>query len=297
MIEINYRREEKPLPVRNAIVEIGFGNGDFLVRHALENPDKPHIGFELSGISIAKVVRKARRLGINNLRVARIDAYWGFYLLLPDESVETAYMNFPDPWPKKRHANRRLTNPENLFIFHRKIQEGGKLVLKTDERFFVDYTIENAMNMGGWSWVLEENAISEHPTKYEKKWIEEGKIIYKLILQKVGPPSRDIKIRHLKEVKEVPHMKTDKPRFLPQELAGKVFRLPNGTIAKFFALWKGDEGYLIETLLVESGYEHYFLTRFRKKGNSWVIGVSPFSEVLKTEGIRDLILWLSGRDL
>ncbi len=297
MIEINYRREEKPLPVKDVIVEIGFGNGDFLIRHAQENPDRLHIGFEISGISIAKVVRKARRLGLNNIRVARIDAYWGFYLILPDESVERAYMNFPDPWPKKRHANRRLTNPENLFIFHRRIKEGGQLILKTDERFFVDYTIENAREMGGWTWKLEENAISDMPTKYERKWIEEGKTIYRLTLIKSGKPVKEVKIRHLKEVKEVPHMKTERPRFYPEELAGRVLRLPNDTVAKFFSLWKGEDGYLLETLLVENGYEHYFMTRFRRKEDGWVIGVSPFSEVLKTEGIRDLVLWLSGREV
>ncbi len=297
MIEINYRREKKPLPVKDAIVEIGFGNGDFLIRHALENPDRAHIGFEISGISIAKVVKKARRLNLENLRVARIDAYWGFYLLLSEESVEKAYMNFPDPWPKKRHANRRLTNIENLFLFHKKIKTGGALVLKTDERFFVDYTIENAREMGGWKWNLEENAISEIPTKYERKWIEEGKTIYRLTLRKVGPPSKAIEIRHIKEVEEVPHMRTERPRFYPEELSGRVFRLPNGTVAKFFKLWKGEDGYLLETLLVENGYEHYFMTRFRRKNSDWVIGVSPFSEVLKTEGIRDLILWLSGREL
>ncbi len=297
MIEINYRREKKPLPVRGAVVEIGFGNGDFLIRHAMENPDRPHIGFEISGISIAKVVRKARRMGLKNLRVAKIDAYWGFYLLLPDESVERAYMNFPDPWPKKRHASRRLTNLENLYIFHSRIKTGGSLILKTDERFFVDYTLENAEEMGGWEWKVEENALSEIPTKYERKWIEEGKTIYRLTLEKVGPPSKKIEIRHIKEVEEVPHMRTEKPRFHPEELSGKVFRLPNGTVAKFFNMWRGNGEYLLETLLVENGYEHYFMTRFRKKDNDWVIGVSPFSEVLKTEGIRDLILWLSGRDL
>ncbi len=297
MIEINYRREKKPLPVQNAIVEIGFGNGDFLLKHAMENPDRFHIGFEISGISISKIVKKAKRLGLSNLRVARIDAYWGFYLLLRNESVETAYMNFPDPWPKKRHTARRLTNLENLFLFHSRIKSGGALVLKTDERFFVDYTIENAQEMGGWRWELEENAISETPTKYEKKWIQQGKTIYRLILQKAGQPSKEIKIRHLKEVSEVPHMKTETPRFYPEELPGKVFRLPNTTVAKFFNLWRRDEEYLLETLLVENGYEHYFMTRFRRKDGKWVIGVSPFSEVLKTEGIRDLVLWLSGREL
>lgn len=295
MIEINYRREKKPLPYEDLIVEIGFGNGDFLISHALNNPDYMHIGFEISGISIGKVVKKAERLGLNNIRVARIDAYWGFYLLLAEESVRTIYMNFPDPWPKKRHANRRLTNMENLFIFHRKLQLGGILQLKTDEFFFVEYTMENASDMGGWEWSLEENAISEEPTKYERKWIEEGKTIYRLTLVKSGKPKKSIKIRELKEVEELPHVRVKEPRFPPEELEGKVFRLEENLILKFFKVWSNPEGYLIESLLVENGYEHYFLTRFRRKGDDWVIGVSPFSEVLKTEGIKRAIMWLANR--
>ncbi len=294
MIEINYRREKKPLPYRNAIVEIGFGNGDFLIKHALNNPEHMHIGFEISGISIGKVVKKAQRLGIENLRVARIDAYWGFYLLLADESVDTIYMNFPDPWPKKRHMERRLTNPENLFIFHRKLQPGGALHLKTDEFFFVEYTMENASYMGGWEWTLQENAISEEPTKYERKWIEEGKTIYRLTLRKSGKPEREIRIRELKEVEELPHVRTSRPRFDPDELEGRVFKIREGLILKFFKLWENPEGYLIESLLVENGYEHYFMTRFRKKDDGWVIGISPFSEVLKTEGLKEAIHWIAG---
>ncbi len=294
MIEINYRREKLPLDLENVIVEIGFGNGDFLLNMASSNPERFFIGIEISGISIDKLVRKAKRLGVGNLRCVRIDAYWGMYLLFRDESVESIYMNFPDPWPKKKHGERRLTNLRNMYIYARKLHEGGEIHLRTDEYFLIEYTLENAQYLQAFETHYMKNPKGFFQTKYETKWLNEGKDIHYLKLVKIKQPV-DVDVPRLKEVEELPHVRTSRLAIDFEEVVGKPLKIEENLIVKFFKVWKDDEGnMLVETLLVENTYKHYFFLQVKRKEDDFVVSISPFSEVLKTEGIRKLVHYVSG---
>ncbi|RKX51321.1 MAG: tRNA (guanosine(46)-N7)-methyltransferase TrmB, partial [Thermotoga sp.] len=90
-------------------VEIGFGNGEFLVEMARRYPEKNFVGFELSITSMVKVQRKIHDFKLENVRVVMEDGRFALREFFGDESVETVVTNFPCPWPKKAHKERRIT--------------------------------------------------------------------------------------------------------------------------------------------------------------------------------------------
>ena len=266
-------------------MEIGFGRGDFTVRLARENPDRKIIGFELSAVSVEKLMRRIRKEKLGNVHCVRIDAYWGFYLLLKDSSVEKIYMNYPDPWFKKRHHKRRLTKEENLYIFARRLKEGGEIRIRTDYRPFVDFTLEEAEKLGVFETDVRRLEIEEPLTKYEKKWLLEGRELTEIIMRKVRDPQpRDIP--RLKEVRELFPVKVEGKEPDLKRLEGLELKLEDRVHLKFFKSYWGENGYLVETLLSEEGFVQKFFILVRRKGRDYIVDVSPFSEVLRTENVQ-----------
>ncbi|MEO0225312.1 MAG: tRNA (guanosine(46)-N7)-methyltransferase TrmB [candidate division WOR-3 bacterium] len=122
--EINPFRIDS-IDLENLVIEIGFGNGIYISNLAKLNPNKNFLGIEISGESVKKLSKIIKKEHLENVYIIKMDAYWVFYLFLKDNEVLEIYMNFPDPWPKKKHAQRRLTTIENLYLFTRKLKEGG----------------------------------------------------------------------------------------------------------------------------------------------------------------------------
>ncbi len=286
---IDYRKVEKPLPWRDLIVEVGFGRGDFTVRLAKENSDRRVLGFELSAISVEKLIKRVKREGLKNVHCARIDAYWGFYLLLEDGSVSRIHMNYPDPWFKKRHHKRRLTKKENLYIFARKLEMGGEILIRTDYLPFAEFTIEQAEDLGFFEVSLRRVSVGEPLTKYERRWLEMGKDLYELVLRKVREP-KPVRIPEIEEVKELFPFKVEGREQFLRDVQRREFKLGEEVYFKTFDLYEGERGYLLEALLSEEGFVQRFFLSIRRKGEGvFVIDVSPFSEVLRTENLQRAI--------
>ncbi len=286
---IDYRKVEKPLPWRDLIVEVGFGRGDFTIRLAKENSDRRVLGFELSAISVEKLIKRVKREGLKNVHCARIDAYWGFYLLLEDGSVSRIHMNYPDPWFKKRHYKRRLTKKENLYIFARKLERGGEILIRTDYLPFAEFTIEQAEDLGSFEVSLRRVSVGEPLTKYERRWLEMGKDLYELVLRKVREP-KPVRIPEIEEVKELFPFKVEGREQFLKDVQRREFKLGEEVYFKTFDLYEGERGYLLEALLSEEGFVQRFFLSIRRKGEGvFVIDVSPFSEVLRTENLQRAI--------
>jgi len=292
---INYKRVPKPLKISPLSVEIGFGNGEFLVHLARKHPEHYFLGIELSGISIQKLLKRVRETGLRNLFCVRLDAYWAFWLLLSDESVETIYMNYPDPWFKKRHHRRRLTRPDRLWLFARRLKTGGEIRLRTDDRSFLHYTLESAAGLQAFEIRLEEIRPEVPLTKYEAKWLSEGRTLYALTLKKIRPPVR-VPHPEIKEVEELFPVKVPYLERLP-ELLQRTFRLRKGLVLKIFQAWECGEDRLLEALLAEEDYtQRFMIFVHRRPEGDYLLDVSRFSEVLKTEGLKEALEFL-GKEL
>ena len=169
-------------------LEIGSGKGQFLVNMAKNHPDTFFIGMERNVTCAGFTAKKLVEGEVANAKLVYADAGQ----VLPSinaESVEGIFLNFSDPWPKKRHAKRRLTSDSFLGQYYRILKRGGKLIFKTDNYDLFTYSLEILENS---TFKLVEANYSydgkdpfDEITEYEASFRELGQPIYRLILEKL----------------------------------------------------------------------------------------------------------------
>jgi tRNA (guanine-N7-)-methyltransferase len=119
--------QEKPLEV-----DVGCGKGRFLIARAKAFQEINFLGIDRQIGRLRKIEKKAKRAELTNVKLLRIEASYALEYLLPPKSVSTFYVFFPDPWPKRRHARRRLFQPEFLDILEKKLRPDGMIHAATD---------------------------------------------------------------------------------------------------------------------------------------------------------------------
>lgn len=170
-------------------IEIGMGKGDFISNMAKLNPDNVYIGIELSPQVLALAIKKLNRfeeengLSLKNLYFMSFDA---LKLLdyFSENQVEVLYLNFSDPWPKKRHTKRRLTYKDFLGNYKKVLKKDGIIEFKTDNRGLFEYSLVSMQNFG-MEFIevyldLHKTEVFNVETEYEKKFSPFGPI-YKLV--------------------------------------------------------------------------------------------------------------------
>ena len=120
----------KPQPLE---VELGCGDGSFLVHWAKVHPQHSFLGVERLLGRLRKADRKGLRAGLSNLRLLRIEASYFVKYLLPPESVRALHIYFPDPWPKRKHRKHRLVNEDFTRVAARVVAPEGTVFLRTDD--------------------------------------------------------------------------------------------------------------------------------------------------------------------
>lgn len=129
-------------PAQPLDVEIGCGDGSFLLAYAAQHPERNFLGIERLSGRIGKLDRQGRRAGLKNLSLLRIEAgYFVEYLLVPG-SVAVVHIYFPDPWPKKRHHKNRLIQPPFVQELSRALAPGGTVYLRTDNAEYFAQMLE-----------------------------------------------------------------------------------------------------------------------------------------------------------
>lgn len=127
--------EPGPRPLE---VDVGCGKGRFLLARAAAHPEVDYLGIDRMLVRLRKVDRKAVLRGLSNIRLLRLDAYYAVTYMIPENSVTTYYIFFPDPWPKKRHREHRLFNPAFLDSLFRTLKAGGRVHFATDHLPYFD---------------------------------------------------------------------------------------------------------------------------------------------------------------
>ena len=114
------------------VVEVGFGMGASLIERAETHPETDFIGIEVHPPGVGKVLDEADKRGLTNLRVYREDALAVLEQCLPESSIDTLQLFFPDPWPKKKHHKRRIVQPAFVELIRTRLKPGGTLHMATD---------------------------------------------------------------------------------------------------------------------------------------------------------------------
>ena len=172
-------------------IEIGMGKGQFLLELARREPEINFIGIERYSSVLVHPVRKLEALApLHNIVLLRMDAERLTEVFAPGE-VDRIYLNFSDPWPKDRHAKRRLPGRVFLGRYEQVLVPGGLIEFKTDNRSLFDFALEEAKEAG---WTIDACTYDLHHdpvmnegnimTEYETRFSELGNPIFKLIEHK-----------------------------------------------------------------------------------------------------------------
>lgn len=168
-------------------VEIGMGKGKFIIESARKNPDINYIGIERFDSVLVRAIQKLDRENLANLRILKVDAECIDQLFVNE--ITELYLNFSDPWPKKKHEKRRLTSTYFLNKYENIFKDEQRIVMKTDNRHLFEFSIISMVNFGYHIEELILNLYDEDitlniATEYEQKFSEQGYPIYKVVVSK-----------------------------------------------------------------------------------------------------------------
>ncbi len=157
-------------------IEIGMGKGNFIIKNAIENPNINYIGIEMYDSVILRAVEKTNELELNNLYLIRTDARLIEDVF--DKEIDLIYLNFSDPWPKERHAKRRLTSPRFLARYDNIFRGDNHIIMKTDNLDLFNYSVDSLKEYG---YTINEISNDLHKekdniitTEYEDKFTSKG---------------------------------------------------------------------------------------------------------------------------
>ena len=175
---------------RPVALEISCGIGDFIVRTAVDYPDRNFIAIDFYNKGCWKTCRRIDREAFTNVRVARDEARAFIAGRIPKGSLAAVYINCPDPWPKKKHRKRRLVNRQFMEFLAEYLAPGADVYFATD---FDDYGIDVAGMMSGLDGfnnmlapdLYRHELEGYHLSKYMRKFMGEGKKIYFIHYRKV----------------------------------------------------------------------------------------------------------------
>ncbi len=166
--------------IRDVWLEIGFGGGEHLAWQAAHHPGIGMIGAEFFVNGVARLLGLVARQGLANLRIHPGDAR-PLIQALPERSVERVFLLFPDPWPKARHAKRRLVSPQMLVELARILKEGGELRIASDDAGHIRWILEHLTASPDFEWLAQgpadwrRRASDWPPTRYEEKALKAGR--------------------------------------------------------------------------------------------------------------------------
>lgn len=173
-------------PIR---IEIGMGKGKFITELALQNPEINYIGIEKYSSVLIRAIEKRKELELNNLIYIRMDAV-EICEAFENGEVDRIYLNFSDPWPKDRHAKRRLTSRQFFARYDEILKPDGIVEFKTDNRGLFDFSLEEipetAFKIDEYTFDLHSDKGAEIyrgnvMTEYEEKFVGLGNPICKLV--------------------------------------------------------------------------------------------------------------------
>ncbi len=164
-------------------VEIGFGNGEFLVRMAQQYPLRNFIGVEQHWERIKRTLNRIAACDLHNIRILFVDARVVLERLIRPQSIDNVYCLFPCPWPKKNHAKHRLFSKYFLTLVNSRLSEKGTLQIVTDYDPYRDWILQQSENTG--FGVKISTIKPQYGTKFERKWLAQGQqAFFELIFQK-----------------------------------------------------------------------------------------------------------------
>jgi tRNA (guanine-N7-)-methyltransferase len=167
-------------------LEVGFGDGRFTLRRAIEQPDDNFVALEISTTSISRLLHKLRKAKITNVRILKLGAQFAVKHLFGTGVLESITVNFPDPWPKDKHVDHRLLQRSFYYVAANRLGVGGTIRLATDHPEYLAFAKEEAIASNVFSLREEIAPEAVFATKYALKWKAQGKPLYYQVFESQG---------------------------------------------------------------------------------------------------------------
>ena len=171
-------------------IEIGSGDGAFLLAHAARHPERSFLGIERSPSKFRRLEARLARAGLANVRLLRADATCVVPALVPSSSVAAYHVYFPDPWPKRGHAFRRVFSPAFIAAVARTLAADGRLFLATDVEDYAARIRADVLAHGAFRERAGEPAHPGLATSFARKYRAAGRPLHATAFARIAPAAR-----------------------------------------------------------------------------------------------------------
>ncbi|MCR5335259.1 MAG: tRNA (guanosine(46)-N7)-methyltransferase TrmB [Synergistes sp.] len=283
---------KKLFPHDRMLVEIGFGNGEFLEFLAGNDPEALVVGIEVSQLCAAKGARRAMCAGLGNVRIMHGDARFLLRQCFPPQCAERVYMNFPCPWPKTRNALRRVTVPSFSGLMERLIAPGGAFELATDVEWYAREAAEAFDAAPSFKVeTLEKNPLRPYLTKYERKWKAMGKDTWRLVARREGPAFTENECEGDWPMECEADTKKSAAE-LAGALKGREGRAADGSGHWVFrdAFISDDGAALMLVITADEGFEQHFYIKLLESPRGITVKVDSVGHPFRTPSMRAALM-------
>ena len=264
-------------------LEIGFGNGEYTVQYAEKHPDILLYGVEISQACVLRCARRAG--GLKNLRIINTDARYMLRELFADETLQRIFMQFPCPWSKNADAHRRVTAKDFSDGLAAVLKVDGTFVMVTDDEPYANEVWEvlgrhEALTAED----FEVNPKREVTTKYERKWLDEGRNIYRVTFRK----SRAFTVQRRAEGDM--HIKIAR-QISPNDMAGlrNIEGHKDKSFWKFGRTFNDGNIYLLETLTSDDEFEQKFYIHVAPRDEGFLLRLDKTTLAFLTPAVRSAL--------
>ena len=284
-------------------LELGFGDGEYLERRAAAEPSENWVGVEVSWFSMRRMLRRLERTRLTNVRLVQVDAAFALRRLFPDASLYEVAVNHSDPWPKKRHHERRLVESRFLSVLASRLRMHGRATIVTDHPEYADWIARALSSVPELASVFPTERVHEltgrSPTRYERKARRAGSTIHYFIWEKIvdacPSPARVMRIEDMPNV-VLEGSLSESTLSSESVLAELPLTSMEGRRVQLMSVYRrldGDE-WLVETRVEEDGFiQHLALSIHRRPDHRWLIKPATIGFPRPTAGVRDAVHMLA----
>ncbi len=267
-------------------LEIGFGDGRFLVTLHRRYPEANLLGVEAAAASVARALRRLVREGVGPVRLFKGRAGFALRNLVPPRSLLAVYVNFPDPWPKSRHAGRRLLQGPFFRLLSTRLADGGRLLLTTDHRGYFEFAVAEGERSGLFAVTAPPPPAEVLTTKYAEKWRARGRRFYHAVFTKVGEAEEAFP--PLTKEEAMPHAILTGELSALGPFAKEVHPFPGGHAIFLERAAREPEGYYFLVRVEEEALElvQEVVLEVRRSAHGLYAGLKRFGDPLVTPGVR-----------
>lgn len=269
-------------------LEIGFGNGEFIEHLAETRPDWNILGVDKSPSCVVRARKRVSRAGFSNVRLYCGDARYIVRNVVPAASLHRVYVNFPDPWPRRRHERRRLLGPEFLALLSARLEPGGALWLTTDHPDYFQYARSSVEATGLYREAVAPPPAQTLETRWARRWLEQRRTIHHALFHKTVEP---VEIPDRLEIIPMQHARMRGDLSAVTRFEKTVFKRSGATIV-LGGLSRTIDGssLLFEVLVEEDDLTQHALIEARYKGEDVLVGVRKFARPLSTKGLNEAVV-------